>query len=352
MGADVLLISGIREAGAFPIDDGIDTLLLPALAKVDNLDYRPRRLGVDLARLVAMRSSAVRAALSEFRPHVFIADNVPRGAVGELDETLRRLRAESTYCVLGLRDVLDAPSNVRREWEQAQNFTAIEELYDRVWIYGDPAVFDSATEYGLPNSIRSKTTFTGYLDPLWDRPDGRRQVRPTDHPDMCLVGGGHDGRRVAAAFADACGLANRQGLILAGPFMSESDIHSLDVGPKVTIRRFSSDPISLYRDANRIVAMGGYNTVLELISLGKRPLIVPRVAPRLEQLVRAEALDRRGLVDVLHPENLTPHRIAQWLQSEERNVNGATPDIDMTGLDTIVTELTALQDRTQLALTG
>lgn len=52
--------------------------------------------------------------------------------------------------------------------------------------------------------------------------------------------------------------------------------------------------------------MGGYNTVSELLSLRRPALIVPRVVPRQEQLIRAQALSRRGLVRMLHPGELTP----------------------------------------------
>ena len=45
------------------------------------------------------------AVVAAFRPDVLIVDNVPRGACGELELALARLRREGqTHCVLGLRD--------------------------------------------------------------------------------------------------------------------------------------------------------------------------------------------------------------------------------------------------------
>jgi predicted glycosyltransferase len=47
------------------------------------------------------------------------------------------------------------------------------------------------------------------------------------------------------------------------------------------------------------VAMGGYNTFCEVLSLDKRALIVPRTEPRLEQLIRASRAAELGLVSML-----------------------------------------------------
>ena len=48
-----------------------------------------------------------------------------------------------------------------------------------------------------------------------------------------------------------------------------------------------------------VVAMGGYNTFCEVLSLDKRALIVPRTAPRLEQYIRASRAAKLGLVSML-----------------------------------------------------
>ena len=52
-----------------------------------------------------------------------------------------------------------------------------------------------------------------------------------------------------------------------------------------------------------IVAMGGYNTFCEILSLDKRALIVPRSIPRREQLIRARRAVVLGLVSMLDPES-------------------------------------------------
>ena len=53
--------------------------------------------------------------------------------------------------------------------------------------------------------------------------------------------------------------------------------------------------------ATAIVAMGGYNTFCEILTLDKPALIVPRSVPRQEQLIRAERAVKLNLVSLLDP---------------------------------------------------
>ncbi len=55
----------------------------------------------------------------------------------------------------------------------------------------------------------------------------------------------------------------------------------------------------LMKKAAAIVAMGGYNTFCEILSLDKPALIVPRKTPRLEQAIRASCAERLGLIHQL-----------------------------------------------------
>src|SRR3712207_5250122 len=78
--------------------------------------------------------------------------------------------------------------------------------------------------------------------------------------------------------------------------------------------------------------MGGYNTVCELLAEDKRTLVVPRVAPRSEQLIRARRLARRGLVDVLHPSRVRAPALGAWLDPRSCGRRRRRGSIDLEGL--------------------
>ena len=66
----------------------------------------------------------------------------------------------------------------------------------------------------------------------------------------------------------------------------------------------------LIAGAKAVVAMGGYNTYCEILSFDKPALIVPRVQPREEQLIRARRAAELGLIEMLLPEGSRPTRCA------------------------------------------
>jgi len=190
-------------------------------------------------------------------------------------------------------------------------------------VYGDPTVYDLAREYRLSADVTEKIRYTGYLGPF----SIRSCVEPSPaHPAIalpegrfvvCLVGGGQDGSPVAETFAELEFPAETYGVILMGPFMPGAVQQRIRQraasNARLLVLDFIREPVALLRRAERVVAMGGYNTVCEALCLGKHTLVVPRVKPRCEQLIRAERLQQLGLLDVLHPDDLTPHALSDWL---------------------------------------
>jgi predicted glycosyltransferase len=78
----------------------------------------------------------------------------------------------------------------------------------------------------------------------------------------------------------------------------------------VEIIRVATDVPSYLAAADAVLCMGGYNTTCEVLGLAVPAVIVPRMTPRLEQLMRAQRLADRGLVHWLHPDGLTPRVVA------------------------------------------
>lgn len=320
--ATVLLIAGAREAAAFVLPPNVDCLTVPSLSKSSAGRYQSRSLSLSLRELCALRSRTIASAAQSFAPDVFITDKEPRGVAGELTPTLESLAARGrTRFVLGLRDVLDEPATIRREWRTAGHEATIREYYSAVWVYGDPTVYDLAAEYALSAEVRAKIIYTGYLDAC-------ERLRPClkgedDKPEMpftlCTVGGGQDGARLAEAFAASELPEGRRGVIVTGPYMPPDARGRLAAraeasAGRLQVHEFVREPCRLMRQAERVVAMGGYNTVTEVLAFERPALIVPRVVPRREQFIRAERLRGMGLLEVLHPDAVTPGTVTDWVR--------------------------------------
>lgn len=178
-------------------------LPLPTYFKTAQGEYIPRSLGTEVKRLVKIRRQTIHAALDAFEPHIFIVDNVPRGAMNELDSVLPVLTNRGTHIVLGLRDIIDEPPVVLQQWKKLQNLEIIRLYFSSLWIYGDPNLFDFVKEYNLDSDIANKLNYVGYLD----------QKRRVEHQGpnsndieikqpyiLCVIGGGQDGFQLAKAF--------------------------------------------------------------------------------------------------------------------------------------------------------
>ena len=240
--------------------------------------------------------------------------------------------------MLGLRDILDTPQVVQREWQQAATQATINAYYDALWIYGDPQVYDAVNAYDFAPQIAARTRYVGYLDQR-ARLQYASQPLPLEPPAgrmaLCLLGGGQDGAELAEAFVRARFPDHMSAVLLTGPFMPPELRTRLELlaaqQEHLSILNTAAEPTQLLHHATKVVTMGGYNTVAELLPFEKQALVVPRVRPRQEQLIRAKHLAALGMIEMLHPDQLSPQALTSWLAQPDQKpkVHGK---LDMQGL--------------------
>jgi predicted glycosyltransferase len=338
---DVLLLTGNPEAVVLPLPPRTDVLTLPTIRKTAGGDYAARALESPPEVVLDVRARILDAALGAFAPDLLVVDKVPAGVCGELLPALETLREDGgTRVVLGLREVLDRPAVAVEEWRRSATTEVLVDYYDAVWVYGDPDVYDPVVEYGLPPSVAAMVTYTGYLghgraEAVRSRTPRADRVQPPGEPYvLCTVGGGQDGQALARAFASAPLPRGHRGVLLTGPFMDPAVRESLTAAadPRLTVLDFVPDCEEFVAGAAAVVSMGGYNSVCELLAAGSRALVVPRVTPREEQLVRAERLAERGLLDYCHPDDVTGDLLGGWLAAAVGAPAAAAPPVDLDGL--------------------
>ena len=131
--------------------------------------------------------------------------------------------------------------------------------------------------------------------------------------------------------------------------MSEEVVHELQHRvrhrPRFRVLPFFPEADLLIKHAQRVIAMGGYNTLCAVLSFEKKALIVPRTCPRKEQWIRAERLQELGLVDLLPPDELTGDRLSAWLSGQYSNVPNVNHRVDMGGLACVVAHVGSIARR-------
>jgi predicted glycosyltransferase len=311
----VVMLSGSPVADDWPLPAGVEVIRLPPVVKVGVDSYQPAEAG-SMPGVKAERAGIINSALLRLRPDVFLVDHTPLGIKGELSLALQMAREQlpSTRVVIGLRDILDNPATVRRAWKENGIYDLLLDWYDLVLVYGRPDVYDVTRQYAFPSELVDRTVFTGYiakdrgLEPELDQASTWSKARRgPDRRILVMGGGGGDAGPFFRAFIKAWSRiqdqVTGQVLLVLGPLMEPGLAQTIQRRVAalrgVEIVRSSKSVLSLVAGADLVVSMGGYNSVIEVLTARKRLVICPRVAPRSEQLIRARVMAALGLARVV-----------------------------------------------------
>ena len=331
--AAVLIATGSPCATHFRLPERCDVVKLPTVTKDDAGRYVARDLPLAIDDLVGLRRRILLETYRAWSPDVVVIDHRVTGLLDEALPVLEQAGRDGVQRVLGLRDVVDAPEAVAREWGNERAAWALAEGYDEILVYGDRGVFDPRLEYGLPEAVARRVRFTGYLAREVDHL--RRRSLPHRRPEVLVtLGGGGDGASRAHAILDGVETAPTpwDTSIVLGPLMDAEVATTLERRARalrgVDIRRFEPDLMARIADADLVVSMAGYNTTAELLASGRPTLLLPRHTPRREQEIRARRLADRGAVTTLVDPSALELRAAIAGSLDRRPRPDFLPDLD------------------------
>lgn len=285
---------------------------VPPMLKSADGSYRHERLSFGDA--VRERERIFKTVVDDERPDVVVVDRHPYGTAGELRMGLDLARRRGAALVLGLRDVLDEPSIVREEM-RGLGWARVEDVYDDVLVYGARHFVDHEAEYGLSLPLH-------YCGWVVERP---RPSRPRCNLLVVAAGGGGDG---AAVFEMGARVlthrTNMVGLFTPGPYAGADAMRRLSQLANGRVHVVSPLGASgpWFSRAEAVLCMAGYNSTLEALAAGQRPILMPRRNPRREQAIRAEWLDGLQLADAVQAD-ADPADVASLLQRPRRLPDGA-----------------------------
>jgi predicted glycosyltransferase len=354
--ASVVILSGSPVIGNFEFGSGVDYVRVPGVTKLPDGNYTSLNLNLSLDDAVGLREALILQTAESFRPDLLIVDKEPTGFRGEIMPALEHLRHEGCRLILGIRDVMDEPALLVPEWERKGASEALARYYDEIWVYGLEDVYRPLAALDLPAEIEARITYTGYLRRgLPKEPALTRYPKLMKQPFILVTtGGGGDGDDlidwVISAYETDPTL-EVPAVFVFGPFINRARrrafVERIARHPNLEALPFDTKIELLMKKAAAVVAMGGYNTFCEILSLDKRALVVPRTRPRREQLIRAVEADRLGLLRMLcdHDGTRDSGRMAQALRTlpqQPRPSEVVIPGL-LDGLDVI-------RDRVGLAL--
>lgn len=354
-GLSAVIVSGSPVIGSFEFGPGVDYIRVPGVTKLPDGGYRSLNLNLSIEDATRLREALILQTAETFQPDVFIVDKEPTGFRGEIVPTLQRLRDQGCRIALGVRDVMDEPSLLGPEWDRKGATEVLSRFYDEIWVYGLAEIYRPLESLNLPRRLLDATTYTGYLRrelPL--EPTLTRYPAITREPFILVTtGGGGDGDHVIDWVISAYEVEptiELPALIVFGPFTDPERrrgfLERIRRHPKLDAISFDTKLELLMSKAAAVVAMGGYNTFCEILSFDRPSLIVPRVRPRREQLIRAVEAERLGLLTFLleDEKGRDPAAMAAGLRAlprQPRPSDVVVPGL-LDGLDAIRGRFTAL----------
>ena len=387
-GLSVLLVSGSPMLHEYRLTKGLDYIKLPCLNRGPSGALSAKYLGTSIDETVALRSQLIQSAAAHFKPHLLLIDKKPTGLQGELKATLHYLKTNLPHskCVLLLRDILDTPKKTIKEWCQYGYYRTIQSAYDRILVVGMQSVFDLVQTYRLPLPVAYKVRYCGYIRKptgLCNRVKVRSQLglTPTDRLVLVTPGGGEDGYSLihtyltglkslqSSAVSTDCssnssleGSANPSAISpTISPTISKGRFHSLILcGPEmpaeqcqglqqlaadctnVSFNSFTNELFGYLQASDIVVSMGGYNTLTEILTARKRAVVLPRVKPSQEQLIRSTRFAQKRWITLLSPKRATPTLLIETVLTQLSNPSLPPEGLDFNGLSQVYSHLREL----------
>ena len=282
------------------------------------------------------RCQALLDAFDQLQPDVLIIELFPFGRRQfrfELLPLIERARPMSAV-ICSVRDVLvhrDVPARNREIIDTAKQW------FDRILIHGDPQLIPLTTSFPDAAALEHMTTYTGYVV---DERELNVPVELGKDEVIVSVGGGAVGEallRTALATRRLSKMGSVNWRLLAGSNIPEQVFAELvTAAPEgVIVEPARKDFRGGLRNAAVSVSQGGYNTVMDLLSVQCRSVIVPFAADgESEQLERARVLKDRGLITLLEEADLNPETLSHAIDTTLDAPRPSTHKLNLSGAAT------------------
>lgn len=334
---NVHLVSGGEPIPNFALPDGIKFTQLPAIFKNEAsgcLISVNTELSID--DCLAVRTRMLTELVEAQTPDIIITEHFPFGLLFEVEvigllRQVRQLKPE-TLIVSSVRDVIDSAHG-----SSSDNRTCdvIEEWFDLILVHGDARVIPLSNSFPMIDRITVPHVYTGYV------------VEPalvqTKHEGPPILVGAIGGGRIGQELLDAL-IAAHHRLSLTWPhqlrlFLGAFEEGAYPLAPSAFNLQICPFDRAKYRQAlaaaSGLICLGGYNTVLEALSLELPTLVYKRqfLGTNREQALRAEIFQGYGLLSTLEADELTPELLAERMASHFSIRSVTSIDLDFQGAE-------------------
>jgi predicted glycosyltransferase len=287
----------------------------------------------------ARRRDLLLEAYDDARPDAVVFETFPFGRRAlrfELFPLLERIDATRPRpLVIGsIREILQVQQKPEREREML-GWAA--RWFDAIFVHGDRRFARFEDTFSFADELQPPVHYTGFVFSDGSHPrdvdldgSGRDEV-------VVSAGGGGVGIELLAAALAAQPHSRFRDLtwrVLAGPNIPEQGMARLRslAGPRAIVERSRVDFAALLGRAFVSISQAGYNTTLDVLASGARPVIVPFTGNgETEQKARGARLREFALAVVVDDRTLTAEALAQAVDDAGTRTSFGHFDFDSDG---------------------
>lgn len=367
----VSFLNGGEIVEGFALPQSVAVINLPPIRS--DAEFRQIQTvdeSVSLAEIKASRTTRILAEYERLQPDVLIIELFPFGRrkfAFELLPLLERIQANGrrTKVVCSLRDILVSKRDQTRFDEQV--IAQLNQFFDLLLVHSDPAFQRLDETFRRVSEIRCPIHYTGFVTQpgraleRGNFSSGGRAEGISQKPDdqvsrskeiVVSIGGGRVGGELIECALTASELLQprlpHRMQIYTGPYMPDEQFRQLQdragKNADITLARFTTEFVDRLSDADLSLSMAGYNTCLNIVTTGIPAIVYPFTGNHNEeQTIRAEKLQRLGIVEVITAAELAPERLA-LLMWQVLNRPGARPTatLDLNGVASTANAIAAL----------
>jgi predicted glycosyltransferase len=282
-------------------------------------------------------------------PDLLVIELFPFGRrtfAGELVPLLEQIRlgGRRTKVICSLRDILVS----KREQEQFEEEACriVNRYFDLLLVHSDPRFQRLDDTFPRVADLKCPICYTGFV--VRTEKEKRRKIDNEKMEIIVSIGGGRVGIELIESAVESSGLLDHQFphrmYIFTGPYMPQAEFERLrskiDGRANIFLQRYTTDFVSYLRRADLSISMAGYNTCMNIISERVRAIVYPFTGNNnQEQSIRAGKLEKLGILDVIHSNELVPETFAGKIVDALAKPRPARFDFDLCGVEKTVEAL-------------
>ncbi len=328
----VCLIDGGQIVEGFEIPSDVEVIHLPAL----RAEYKQIKVvdsSLKLEEVKQIRKNKLLKVFDEFQPDCIVTEGYPfskkKSLAFELVPLLERVQSTGrrTKVVCSLRDIIMVKKYRDRAGEEERRCELVNNYYDMLLIHSDPKIHRLEENFSRAKDLTCKVDYTGYVvqsppKNLEFTPEEIASLNRQEPMILVSVGGGRLGHELLDCVVDTASILQKylphHIQVFTGPFMPEEKFAQLQKlaanKTNITLRKYTPHLLAYMEKAALSISLGGYNTTMNVLRTRVNSMIYPSNKDR-EQMIRAEKLEKLGIVKVIRPEDLQSDRFAQKIMT-------------------------------------